>query len=78
MARRYVATGSFKAHFLTKSEYGVDPVVRHNPPLLFHLGHDPSEMFNVAAQNSRVVADIQAIAAQHIRDRTVAPSQLDL
>jgi hypothetical protein len=36
---------SFKAHFVTRSEYGNDPPVEHDPPLLYNLDEDPSEQF---------------------------------
>src|SRR3990170_4773269 len=32
-----VRHGSFKAHFLTRSEYGTDEVLTHQPPLLYNL-----------------------------------------
>ena len=40
--------GPFKAHFITRSAYGADAPEKHDPPLLFHLAHDPSERFDVA------------------------------
>src|SRR5688572_4749301 len=36
-----VRHGSFKAHFVTQGEYDGGPAVRHEPPLLFNLDHDP-------------------------------------
>jgi arylsulfatase A-like enzyme len=57
--------GFFKAHFATKSEYGRDDLAWHDPPLLYHLGHDPSEEHNVAADHPEVVADILNELAKH-------------
>jgi arylsulfatase A-like enzyme len=50
--------GPYKAHFVTQSAYGPDKPVKHDPPLLFHLGHDPSERFDIAAAHPDVLRDI--------------------
>jgi arylsulfatase A-like enzyme len=50
--------GTFKAHFITRSAYGPDAPVPHDPPLLYDLGHDPGERFNVAARHPELLADI--------------------
>jgi arylsulfatase A-like enzyme len=60
-----VRHGQFKAHFVTQSGYGGDKAQEHEPPLLFHLGHDPGEKFNVAADHPEVVAEIRQIAQAH-------------
>ncbi|MCX7428491.1 MAG: hypothetical protein NTW96_23050 [Planctomycetia bacterium] len=57
--------GSFKAHFITRPGYGADTPETHNPPLLFHLAHDPAERFNVAAAHPDVVADIAREVERH-------------
>jgi arylsulfatase A len=72
-----VRHGSFKAHFFTRSEYGTDPVVAHQPPLLYNLDHDPAEKFDVAKEHPAVVAEIERIAAAHIKGVNPAPSQLE-
>ena len=69
--------GAFKAHFLTKSEYGTDPIVEHDPPLLYQLDHDPSEKFDVAAQHPEVVAELRRLAEAHRRSIEAAENQLD-
>lgn len=68
---------SFKAHFLTRSEYGTDAVVTHQPPLLYNLDHDPSEKFDVAKEHPAVVAEIEQIAVAHKKGVTPVPSQLE-
>lgn len=72
-----VRHGAFKAHFFTRSEYGTDPVVAHQPPLLYNLEHDPAEKFDVAKENPAVVAEIERIAAAHRKGVTPMPSQLE-
>jgi arylsulfatase A len=57
--------GQFKAHFTTKSAYGKDQPEAHDPPLLFHLGHDPGEQYNVAKDHPEVLATIQQIVEKH-------------
>ena len=72
-----VRHGAFKAHFFTRSEYGTDPIVAHQPPLLYNLEHDPSEKFDVAKEHPAVVAEIERIAAAHRKGVIPVPSQLE-
>ena len=72
-----VRHGAFKAHFFTRSEYGTDAVVAHQPPLLYNLDHDPSEKFDVAKDHPAVVAEIERIAAAHRKGVNPVPSQLE-
>jgi arylsulfatase A-like enzyme len=69
--------GPFKAHFLTRPAYGPDAPVPHSPPLLFHLGRDPSEQFNIAARHPDVLADIAKEVERHRASVTPVPSQLE-
>ncbi|MGC8989723.1 MAG: sulfatase family protein, partial [Verrucomicrobiia bacterium] len=50
--------GEWKAHFKTQAGYGQAKPEIHDPPLLFHLGRDPSEKRNVAAGNTNVITEI--------------------
>jgi len=74
-----VRSGPWKAHFVTRAEYGREArtPVPHNPPLLFNLEHDPSEKWNVAAQNRSVVEKIRQIVAEHKAKMKFAKSQLE-
>ncbi|HBO42442.1 MAG TPA: hypothetical protein DD670_00580, partial [Planctomycetaceae bacterium] len=49
----------------------------HTPPLLFHLGHDPSEKQNIAAEHPDVVARITEIARKHIDGVEPVENQLE-
>lgn len=71
-----IRRGPFKAHFRTKSAYGRDPVQNHDPPLLYHLDHDPSEQRNVAAEHPEVVRDLVRRAEEHRRSVQPGPDQL--
>jgi arylsulfatase A len=57
--------GEWKAHFQTQTGYGKPTPERHEPPLLFHLGRDPSEKRDVAARHADVLARIQAAVEAH-------------
>jgi arylsulfatase A-like enzyme len=57
--------GRYKAHFITRSSYGKDDTQKHDPPLLFDLGADPSEQYNVADQHPDVIADIVKEVERH-------------
>jgi len=57
--------GQWKAHFKTQTGYGQPKAEVHEPPLLFHLGRDPSEKRNVAAGQPEVIAEIQEAVKTH-------------
>jgi arylsulfatase A-like enzyme len=57
--------GEWKAHFKTQTGYGQPKAEAHEPPLLFHLGRDPSEKRNIAAEHADVLAQIQEAVKQH-------------
>jgi arylsulfatase A-like enzyme len=72
-----VRQGSFKAHFITRSEYGGEPAVAHDPPLLYNLDHDPSEKFDVAPRHPEVIAEIRRLAEAHQKAIPPVENQLD-
>jgi arylsulfatase A len=72
-----VRHGPFKAHWITQSAYGPDQPQQHDPPLLFHLGHDPSERFNVAAQHPGILRTFTGIVDRHETELVRAPTQLE-
>jgi arylsulfatase A-like enzyme len=57
--------GQWKAHFKTQTGYGQPKPEMHEPPLLFHLGRDPSEKRDVAAEHPEVIAQIQEAVQAH-------------
>lgn len=57
--------GEWKVHFRTQPGYGPGKLEHHEPPLLFHLGRDPSEKRNVAAHHGDVLAQVQAAVKDH-------------
>ena len=73
-----VRKGMYKAHFITETAYAKnDKLTHHDPPLLFHLGHDPSEKYNIAEKHPEIIADIMLEVEAH-QAKLVAPdSQLE-
>ncbi|MEX2577702.1 MAG: sulfatase [Verrucomicrobiales bacterium] len=68
-----VRKGAFKAHYTTQTSYVQEPAKKHDPPLLYHVEHDPSEKHDVAGENPEVLAEIQKLADAH-RD-SVEPAE---
>lgn len=61
-----VRQGMYKAHFKTKTSYtGQREAKEHNPPLLFHLGHDPGEQHDLAKQHPKIIETLQALKRDH-------------
>ncbi|HTN77275.1 MAG TPA: sulfatase [Pirellulaceae bacterium] len=68
--------GEWKAHFQSQTGYGQSKREAHEPPLLFHLGRDPSEKRNVASAHADVIARMQAAVQAHQADLVAGPPQL--
>lgn len=75
-----VRLGPWKAHYFTQSSYREDSRQRHehNPPLLYHLGHDPGEQYNINDNHPEVLAQIDALVQEHRKNFDAPPSQLDI
>lgn len=71
-----VRHGKFKAHFITQPAYGGGKAQGHDPPLLYDLGHDPGEKYDVAAGHPEVVAEIRRIARAHREEMKPGEPQL--
>jgi arylsulfatase A-like enzyme len=75
--RLYAARkGPYKAHFFTKSAFGKDESVRHDTPLIYHLGQDPGEQYDLADRYPEIIADIQKEVIGHLRTLVVGEDQL--
>jgi arylsulfatase A-like enzyme len=70
--------GPWKAHFMTQDGYGQPQPEKHDPPLLFHLEHDPSEKRDLAKDHADVIAEIQKLVSEHQAGLDAPPSQLEL
>ena len=70
--------GPYKVHLLTEGRYGLgSPRAEHDPPLLFHLGEDPGENYDLAAERPDVVAELLAAVEAHRAGMTVAEPLFD-
>ncbi len=69
--------GRYKAHFTTRPGYGNNEPQPHDPPLLFDLGVDPGESFNVAAEHPDVLQAIQQAVERHRTTVTPVKNQLE-
>lgn len=67
-----------KAHYLTKTSYfGQKAAVVHDPPLLFHLGHDPGEKYDIAEANAGILEQIKKLADAHKASIEPVKNQLE-
>lgn len=74
-----VRSGPWKAHYLTKTSYvGQRTAEVHDPPLLFHLGHDPSEKYNVADAHPDVIVRLTQLKQEHEASVQPVVNQLEL
>ena len=62
-----VRQDEFKAHFITKPVYTgrKENETHHDPPLLYHLGKDPGEQYDVAELYPAVLRRIGELVAAH-------------
>ena len=72
-----VRYGPWKAHLVTQSGYGGDRPETHATPVLFHLGLDPSERFNVAGEHPDVVSELLGLAQRQRTSLVPGIPQLD-
>ncbi len=69
--------GPFKAHFITRGAYGMgENREEHDPPLLYHLGHDPREQFDVSDDHPDVIEEIEKMVREH--KETIEPVENQL
>lgn len=70
--------GNYKAHFKTKPAYDGNEVTVHETPLLYDLGIDPSEKYDVATDHPDVIKQILKRVTNH--ESTIKPvvNQLEL
>jgi arylsulfatase A len=72
-----VRQGPYKAHFITQAAYGAGKMETHDPPLLYHLEHDPSEKHDVSQRHPAVIASIRQAVAVHQANMTPGANQLE-
>ncbi|WP_145220384.1 sulfatase family protein [Gimesia alba] len=73
-----IRKGPWKAHFITKPAYGREPFKEHDPPVLYHLEHDPSEKYDISKDHPDVIKELKAAAEKHQKTVKPVPSQLEI
>jgi len=69
--------GNFKAHFIIEGAYGQFEKRRVlDTPLLFDLGEDPGEKYDVADKHPRVLAEIEVMVEMHKQNLVKVKDQL--
>lgn len=69
--------GDYKAHFITEGEYKMfGEREEHAPPILYNLSQDPSEQFDIAEGNAKIIEDINKCVQQHKSKLVVGKDQL--
>jgi arylsulfatase A len=71
-----VRKGLYKAHFITKPAYRPGKEKHHDPPLVYHLGHDPSEKYDISKDHPEVITEIKKELALHLAKLTPGKDQL--
>ena len=73
-----VRLGEFKAHFITKPVYTrrAEAETHHDPPLLYHLGRDPGEQYDVAHLYPEVIQDIEKLVSHHRSEMVLGEDRL--
>ncbi|HVS62352.1 MAG TPA: hypothetical protein VMT85_02495 [Thermoanaerobaculia bacterium] len=71
-------SGLYKLRFVTEGAYGAPPERElHETPLLFHLGEDPAELFDLSGTEPATAARIEAEARAHEAATPRAPPLFD-
>ena len=74
-----IRKGPWKAHFTTQGSYVGDTNPKtHDPPLLYHLGVDPSEKWDVGKEHPDIVAELIQAAEEHKKTVQPVESQLEI
>jgi arylsulfatase A-like enzyme len=70
-----VRKGPWKMHLRSQAGYGQQKPDVHDPPLLYHLGVDPSEKHDLGDKNPDVIAQLRAVLEAHQSTLNPLPAQ---
>jgi arylsulfatase A-like enzyme len=74
-----IRKGPYKLHLITEGAYQAPPVKTvHERPLLYHLGSDPGEQFDLSAQMPDVVKELMHAVETHRNSISEKPPLFDL
>ncbi|MDF9797909.1 arylsulfatase A [Catalinimonas alkaloidigena] len=71
-----VRLGEYKAHFITEGGYGDEPKKAHETPLLYNVDTDPSEKYDISAEQPEVIEKIKKVVDEHNANLVKGPNQL--
>ena len=67
--------GPYKIHLITQGAYGLGPErTEHETPLLYHLGADPGESWDLAAERPEILAGMMEAVREHQASMDTRPS----
>ncbi len=72
-----VRKGKYKLHFMDKSAYGRDHMRVLEKPVLFEIGSDPGEHYNLADKYPEIVIELTEMANKHKASTPIAESIFD-
>jgi arylsulfatase A-like enzyme len=72
-----VRKGPWKMHLKTQAGYGQPQPDSHDPPLVYHLGHDPSEQIDLSAKHADVIAELRSEIETHRGTLVAVKNQLE-
>ena len=73
-----VRKGNYKLHFMDRESYGSKHVTVYEKPVLYDLGSDPEERFNIADKFPEMVNELKELAKEHQNSFTPAKPIFDL
>ena len=73
-----IRKGPWKMHYKTLTPYVGEQALEHDPPLLYHLEHDPSEQMNLAEKNPEIIEQLDSLATIHLSEVDKVPSRLEI
>ena len=70
--------GAFKLYYYKNNPAGYpEKMEKLDTPTLFNVQHDPSERFDIAAQNAEKIQEIEAVVSKHRTSMVMAPTHLE-
>lgn len=73
-----VRKGDYKLYFYQNNPLGYpEKIEKLDTFQLFHLSHDPSERFDIAAENPEIIAEIEVLVKEHRATMTFGATQLE-
>ena len=73
-----IRKGKYKAHFIYKSAYGSDKKIIYKKPVLYDLGIDPGELYDLSSLYPEIVEELTRLAEEHKNSFDVSESIFDM